>query len=533
MKKFHLKLQTKITLLVIVIVMLSISTVTILTSIWSINNIKKEIEKNVLNIGQILSKTPIVIDSLKNREINIGLQPYVMRLLESTKDIDIIVVADMEGIRLAHPVEARIGYRVVGGDDNDVIEFGKSYASYATGTLGHQVRSFTPVHDETGKQIGYVIAGVLTTTIETTENQIVRTLYLSALVGLILGSAGAFFLARNIKKIIFGLEPDEIAKIYLEKESILETIHEGIIAIDENKKITLINSSALAMLGIKQNQNIGRGIEEVVPNSRLPYVLESGEPEHDREQILNGAVIISNRIAIRNGTQIVGALATFRDKTNIIKLAEELTGAKQLVEGLRANTHEFMNKLHVILGLIELDEFEEAKKYIVNVDYLQNQIVHLIMNRIKEPKMAALLIGKLSRARELGVKMMIDESTYLEKMNDEINSNRILTVMGNMIENALDAVNEKKEEPKEICVKIDDFNHKLVMTVTDTGVGIDEENIERIFQRGFSTKEGNRGIGLALVKETLDNIGGSIKVSSNGSEGTRFTVEIPKEDKND
>jgi PAS domain S-box-containing protein len=533
MKKINLKLQTKIMLLVICIVFSAIITATAVTSRWSVNNVKREIEKNVLNIGQILSKTPIVIDSLKNPQENIGLQPFVMSILNSTKEIDIIVVADMEGIRLAHPVEERIGFRVVGGDDTDVLEKGISYTSYATGTLGHQVRSFTPVFDYDENQIGYVLAGVLTTTIENTERQIMKTFYLSAFLGLLLGSIGAFFLARSIKKVLLGLEPEEIAKVYLEKESILDTIHEGIIAIDENKRITLINNSAIEMLGIEGENSIGNSIEEIVPNSRLPMVLETGIAEYDREQILNGAVIITNRIAIYNGDKIVGALATFRDKTNIIQLAEELTGVRQLVDGLRANTHEFMNKLHVILGLIELKELDEAKKYIINIDETQNQIINFVIRKIEEPKVAGLLIGKLSRAKELGISMIIEKESYLGRMKDEIISNRILTILGNLVENAMDALNVKAEGTRKINVRINESENEVILIVTDTGTGIEEKDRNNIFERGFSTKEGNRGIGLTLIKDTLDNIGGSIKVSSEKNIGTKFEVTISKEEGND
>ncbi|MDP3386317.1 MAG: ATP-binding protein [Eubacteriales bacterium] len=529
MQKIHIKLQTKITILVIIIVFLSIATATLYTSRWYLNNIKLEVEKNVLNTAQLLARTPIVIERLKNPTGNNELQPFVMDVLRSTKEIDIIVVADMNGIRHAHPVEERLGFRVVGGDDNDVLEFGKSYTSYATGTLGSQVRAFTPVYDSDGKQLGYTLVGVLTTTMDLARRQIIRTVMLAALLALVLGSTGAFFLARSIKKVLFGQEPEEIAKMYLEKEGILETIHEGIIAIDENRKITLINNSAIEILGIKSLENIGKQIDDVVPNSRLRFVLETGIPEYDKEQVVNGAVIITNRVPIYDGDKLVGALATFKDKTDVIILAEELTGVRQLVDGLRANTHEFMNKLHVILGLIELNELQEAKKYIVNVDSIQNQIITMIIGKIKEPKVAGLLIGKLSRAKELGIDMVVENDTYLDKMKDEIMSNRMLTIIGNLIENAMDALNSKSNDGKSIHIRIKEVENEIKIKVRDNGVGIDDSDLDNIFNRGYSTKEGNRGLGLTLIKENLDTIGGMINVQSVKGMFTEFNATIPKE----
>lgn len=529
MQKIHVKLQTKITILVIIIVFLSIATATLFTSRWYLNNIRLEVEKNVMNTGQLLSRSPIVIERLQNPTGINELQPFVMSILGSTKDIDIIVVADMDGIRHAHPVEERLGFRVVGGDDNDVLEFGKSYTSYATGTLGSQVRSFTPVYDTSGKQLGYVLVGVLTTTLDLAQSQIMRTVWLAAFFGLVLGSTGAFFLAKSIKKVLLGQEPEDIAKLYLEKEGILETIHEGIIAIDKNKKITLINNSAVEMLGIKNTDSLGKLIDDVVPNSRLRHVLETGIPEYDKEQIVNGAVIITNRVPIYDGEKLVGALATFKDKTDVINLAEELTGVRQLVDGLRANTHEFMNKLHVILGLIELNELQEAKKYIVNVDSIQSQIINMIIGRIKEPKVAGLLIGKLSRAKELGIDMVVEDDTYLGKMKDEIMSNRMLTIIGNLLENAMDALNSKSSDNKSIHIRIKEEENDIRINVRDNGVGIDDRDLENIFNRGYSTKEGNRGLGLTMIKENLDTIGGVIDVQSAKGMFTEFNATMPKE----
>lgn len=503
------------------------------TSRWSISNIQKEVETNMMNTAYMIAKAPNVIEGLKLKSEKNIIQPYIINVLNSTSEIDLIVVADMNRIRYAHPVKERIGYEVVGGDDVRVVETGDSYISVATGTLGQAVRAFVPIYDETGQQLGYVIAGTLTQSIDKTKEQIMVTTFLSAFLGLFLGSIGAIFLSGNIKRVLLGLEPEEISKMYVEKKSILDTIHEGIIAIDENSNITLINDSALKLLGINEKNIVGRHVEEVVPNTRLQHVLETGIAEYDREQSLNNTVIITNRVPINDGEKRVGAIATFRDKTMVIKLAEELTGVKQIVGGLRANTHEFMNKLHVISGLIELGELEEAKKYIINVKNGQQQIINLIINKIKDPTVAGLLIGKLSRAKELGIRMIIEEDSLLEKRTDKIDNNRLLTIIGNLAENAMDAVNSRSDDPRQINVKIKETKNKIEILVQDTGIGIKSENLDLIFNRGFSTKKGNRGIGLALIKETVENLNGNIEVISHIDEGTKFIVTIPKEEKND
>lgn len=519
--------------LVIAIVLAAVGIAMLITSRWSISNTEEVVERNMMDIAQMVSNTPTVIEGLKEKPDENMIQPYIRAILNSTKGIDLIVVADMNGIRYAHPVEERIGERVVGGDDKKVIEEGISYLSVATGTLGSAVRAFVPVKDENGQQLGYVIAGTLIQTIGETKEQIKDTAFVSTVLSLSLGIIGAILIAESVKKDLLGLEPEEISKMYVEKQGMLDTIHEGIIAIDENSKITLINDSAFKLLGIKEKNIKGKNVEDIVPNTRLQHVLETGIAEYDREQVLNNAVIITNRVPIYHGEKRVGAIATFRDKTNVIKLAEELTGVRQIVDGLRANNHEFMNKLHVISGLIELGELEEAKRYIVSVQNNQQQIINLIMNRIKDPTVAGLIVGKFSRAKELGIRIKIEEDSILEKRRDKIDSNRLLAIIGNLLENAMDAINAKSSGLKEVHLKIKETKDRIEIVVQDTGVGIKNEDIDSIFIRGFSTKDGNRGIGLALIKEAIENLNGKIEVTSQVGEGTRFAVMIPKEEKND
>ncbi|QIB27951.1 2-hydroxycarboxylate transporter family protein [Caloranaerobacter azorensis] len=204
-----------------------------------------------------------------------------------------------------------------------------------------------------------------------------------AYTGILAGIIAAFLLANNIKKTLMGLEPNEIIKLYNEKVGMLDAIHEGIIAIDKDCKITLVNDSALDILQIKDKYKpeeiIGKPVTDIFHTSRLPKVLETGIAEYDKEQRINDTIIVTNRVPIKDNGKIVGAIATFRDKTKITRLAEEVTGVKQIVQALRANTHEFLNKLHVILGLLHLGEIEEAKKYIVNITESQQQIISMII----------------------------------------------------------------------------------------------------------------------------------------------------------
>ncbi|MDF2636943.1 MAG: signal transduction histidine kinase regulating citrate/malate metabolism [Pelosinus sp.] len=532
MGKIRLNLQTKIMMLTFIIIFVSIAITISFTTQWVIGNVQKEIETSIMNVAQIIATTPVVVNSLSNKAKDDVLQNFVERILENTSKVEIIVVADMKGIRHAHPNRDRIGKRFVGGDDHNVLKNGDTYISEATGTLGRAIRAFVPVYDQKGDQVGFVMAGTLTQTVQHVKKQSMVIVFFSSLVGLSIGTAGAFLLSRNIKKKLLGLEPEEILKLYIEKKGMLDAIHEGIIAIDEHSNITLVNDSAIKLLQIKEENIMGRNILDIFPTSRLPEVLETGIAEYDREQALNDTIIITNRIPIVDGDKFVGVIATFRDKTMVTKLAEEVTGIKQIVDALRANTHEFMNKMHVILGLIQVGELEEAKRYIISETERQQQIISLVMNKIKDPTVAGLILGKFSRAKELGIGMKIDLESTLEKKMGRIHSSTLVMIIGNLLENAMDAVKQSDKVEKMVKLKLKESEEQIVIEVKDNGIGIRKEDLSFIFNRGFTTKESSRGVGLALVKEAIDSLGGQIEVSSIYGQETKFKVNIPKGERN-
>jgi len=527
MKRDFLKLQTKIALLTIIIVLISISSIMFFMTRWMTDNIRKETDNNISNVANMLAKSPIVFEGLSNNSKQFMVQPYIMSLLESTKNIEVMVVADMEGIRVAHPNPERIGGPFVGGDEKDVLK-GKTYISEAVGTLGHQIRAFVPVYDKGGRQVGFVMVGALTENIVKIKKQNQKNLILFSTIGIIIGIVGAFILSTNIKKSLLGLEPKEISKMYLEKKGMLDAIHEGIVAIDADLKITLVNDSAIELLGLEKGNIIGRQITDVFPTSRLQEVLQTGESEYNREQRINNTIIITNRVPIVDSNVIVGAIATFRDKTMITKMAEEITGVSQMVESLRANTHEFMNKLHIVLGLIQLGDVEAATNYIVSVTERQQQILNLTMKKIKDPMVAALILGKFSRAKELGISLLLEEGSYLLKRDHKINSHALVTILGNLIENAFDAVASASFEEKTVKLLVRENDKQIKICVVDNGVGIGKEELKHIFRRGYSTKEGNRGVGLALVQEVIDTLNGKITVKSEINKGTNILVVLPK-----
>lgn len=514
-----------ITLLVCTVVIFSLLVTDILIS----HNVERTTEdsqaEKAKTIAHIVANDSIVIDGLIGKADTAAIQTYTNRILKNT-GVQFIVVMDMNGIRKSHPNPQKIGHHFIGGDEGPALK-GKEHVSLAEGTLGISMRVFVPVFSETGEQLGAVAVGISADNVKERVEESRHIIYIGVGVGVLVGIIGAILLARHIKKSLFGLEPHRIAKILEERNTMLQSVKEGIIAVDKEANVTLINNEAKRLFkksGLEEDF-IGKDVELYMPNSRIKEVLQTGEVQLNEEQNIYGITIVTNRVPLYVKGEIVGAIATFRDKTEIRKLAEELTGIRLYAEALRAQSHEFMNKMHVVLGLTHMKQYEELQKYISGMVSEHQYEIGGIMKRIKSPVFAGFLLGKLSYAREKNIKLIISEDSYMPEIEDESITHELITIVGNLIDNALEAV--ANCEKKQVEVKIQ-YGDTLIITVQDTGKGIQEEEIGALFTKGYSTKGDNRGYGLYLVKESIQRINGEIHVYSLVGKGTTITIEIPK-----
>lgn len=328
------------------------------------------------------------------------------------------------------------------------------------------------------------------------------------------------------------MDENKLLEMFKLREDILMALEEGILAIDKNKKVIFINKSAIPMLHITESEPIGKDLNEIYPASRLGELLTTGKKEFNVQmKSLKNDYVISDRMPIYDNGEIVGAFAIFRNRTEVVQLAENLTGVKHLVESMRANNHDFVNKLHVILGLIQMKKYDEAVEYIMNVSMVQKEIISTIIKQIKIPSIAALLIGKFSRASELGIHFALDSSSSLEENDTRIPSDVFITVLGNLIENAMDSLNSTDVSNKKIYVSILSTPKEIKIVVSDNGNGIKKSNLKKIFKNGFSTKSNSRGTGLFVVKSLIETYNGKISVTSEMEIETKFTVKFKKEGK--
>ncbi|HLO12060.1 MAG TPA: sensor histidine kinase [Pseudoneobacillus sp.] len=493
------------------------------------SNLKHEKGTKALSVAQSISNMPEIQKAFFLEDPASVIQPIAEKIRKQI-GAEFIVVGNRNEIRYSHPNPKRIGQKMVGGDNVDVFK-GKAVISESTGTLGPSLRGKAPIFSD-GKVIGVVSVGYLQTDINKEVSKIQRKIIITTLFILVGGILAALLISLNIKRAIFGLEPREIAWMYQEKHAILESIHEAIIAIDTAGKITVVNETAHRFLNVPNHILLrGKRIKDIIENTNLLEVVSTGKAEYDREINILGEVFLANRIPIFNNRGVVvGAVASFRKKSELYNLLQELSHIKSYAEGLRAQTHEYSNRLYTLLGLIQLGSYKEAIDFISKEVDVAQGFIHFLMREIPDPIIAGFILGKVSLASELKITFLVDRESCFKDVPAGINREQLITIIGNLVNNAFEAVRENGKEEKIVSLFLTDLGKELIIEVEDNGKGIDEKNNELIFEEGFTTKNtnSNAGIGLSLVHHAINNLGGYITFSSGKGEGTIFTVALPK-----
>lgn len=504
----------------------------VLTALWGYYErmlaevVEQYIGQSALDVAKAVAQIPSIRDAFDDPDPAVAIQP-IAEAIRSATGAEFVVVGNTDSIRYSHPLPERLGKHMVGGDNGPALEEGKSYVSKAVGTLGPSLRGKTPVFDNEGDIIGIVSVGFLQQDIREIIGRYRLRLTLLTMMVLLLGMAGAFVLANNIKREILSLEPDEIANLLLERTAIVESIREGVIAINSAGVVTMANPAAQCLMGC---QPVGRQIAEVLPNTGMLRVLETGKAEFDQEMLMDDDVVVVNRVPLFDGGRAVGVVSSFRSKTEIDRLSRELSHTRQFTEELRSQAHEFANKLNTISGLLQLGRHQEAEEYIGEVTSREQDLIQFLQRQLRDPMLAGVLLGKITQAAEARVTLQIDRGSSLNTLPPEMDREALVTILGNLLQNAIEAVQNQPEEERRVEVFLTDLGQDVIIEVEDTGPGIAEADRDRIFEENFTTKSGNgkvRGLGLALVRRAVDRLGGSI-TAENSDKGALFTAVIPK-----
>lgn len=530
-RKLRCTLQTRMILLIIFVIVSIISAIgMVFTSIIS-SSIEDQVGKRALSVATIVANMPQVRGAFRTNDPSSVIQPIAEAVRKQT-EAEYVVVGNRQGIRYSHPVPERIGKEMVGGDNDQALLYGRSYVSKAVGSLGPALRGKVPMKNEQGEVIGIVSVGFLLEDIEEAIASYREKVLVIIALSVIFGIIGAIWLSRRFKRAILGLEPEEIAALYMERDAVIESVREGIVAIDRHGNVTMVNKAATNILELPQDQDVRRKpILELLPSSKMLEVLGTGEQQLDREATIAGKEIIVNRVPIKIGSKVIGVVSSFRPKSEIDQLAEELSQVRRYADALRAQTHEFHNLLYTISGLLQLGSIQEAIELITNETSAQQELILFLAKQVPDPLIGALLVGMHNRAKELKVQFHINRDSRLKELPTTINRQQIILLLGNVIQNAFESVcDPRMEGDKKVECYISDTGHEILFEVEDSGPGVDESICERIFEYGFSTKQGEkRGIGLAKVKAIVEEMGGYILVGESELGGALFTISLPKE----
>lgn len=488
---------------------------------FSITTMQQKIESSLVSTATTLAESVAVRQSLLDGACPPDLIAYLDNMVSQTEDLDVVTICDTRSIRLYHVVHERIGQHLVGGDEGPALA-GESYVVEGVGTLGRQLRAFCPVRDTDGTILGLVVASTTTKRLNTMRENIIITYEKLTIVVVLASLLVAWLLSLYIHRILRGHGPEELIHSYLTQSDMLNSLDEGVVAVDQRGNIQLVNRAAIAMLAQGAEPLEGASLDRLIRDERGASLLtaENGNVPTSRPNVL------CRSIPLKKEGRNTGTTLILVDRTEAMRTAERLNGTRHIVTTLRANTHEFMNKLQVIFGLIQMGRQQEALSYISDISATHAESVGPILQHIHNPNVAALILGKMNNMRELGIRLTLLTNSDLPEHSAYLSTSNLVTVVGNLLENGMEAVNAKLESgARSIVLQMTEDENGLLISLSDTGTGIAPELLPRIYEQGFSTKapEG-RGTGMSLVWEIIHLHGGSIEVDSDPSVGTSFTI---------
>ena len=498
-------------------------------AVWQASQeLDRQSEQRSLAIAESVASNASIQQALLAGDPGAAIQQTAETIRRSTS-ASYVVVTDARGIRYSHPNAALIGKPV--DEDPGPVLAGQTWVGVQRGTLGVSARGKAPIFDQ-GQVIGMVSVGFLEPPLAERLLGELPGFATSLLPSLAIGVIASWVLAWRLKRQTFGLEPYEIAGLLEEREASLQGIHEGAIATDSDGTITLANDEARRLLMLPDNC-VGRKVAQVLPQGRLLKFLSGGLKDEDEVLLAGERVLVASRRAILVRGREIGHVATLRDTTELTGLARGL-GVDSLTDALRAQAHEFANRLHTIAGLMQMGRVEDAMELIAQTSGLHQELTESLLERVGDPVLGALLLAKAAIASERGIELRVSVDTVMTRSSAgraqgarSIGSEDLITLLGNLIDNALDAAAASSE--RWVSVSVNEQDGELVINVHDSGAGIPAGVDGQIFQEGFSTKAGpnrkRRVFGLALVRQVARRNGGDVSVTNDG--GAHFTVRVP------
>ena len=478
--------------------------------------------RRALAIAQTTAVQPQIVEDLVSTKSSVnGPVQIEAERIRKASGAEYVVVMDTRGVRWSHPDPAEIGGRV--STDPARALAGDEVMEIDSGTLGRSARGKVPLRDTDGRIVGAVSVGI--------EYDNVRARLIHAIPGLLayaggamaVGALAAYLISRRVHRQTRDLAFSDIAGLLAEREAMLHGIREGVVALDHAGRVRLLNDEAQRLLGVGE-EVVGRSLDDALGPGRTTDVLAGRVLGADLLTVQGQRVLVANRMP----TDDEGAVATLRDRTELDQLGRELDSTRGLIDALRAQDHEHANRMHTLLGLLELEMYDEAVEFVGELVGDHRATAEQVTEKIRDPLLAAVLVGKAAVAAERGAALSLSSGTLLP--DRLIDPRGLVTIVGNLVDNALDAVAGTPHARVEVGLRAE--GRTAVLQVRDTGPGVPPEKRELIFTEGWSTKtppaHRERGIGLPLVRRLAERQGGSARVTDADGGGAEFTVVLPE-----
>jgi two-component system CitB family sensor kinase len=435
-----------------------------------------------------------------------------------------VVITDRFGIRLAHPNPDRI-HEPVSTDPSQVLS-GHDTVNVERGTLGLSARGKTPLYDADGTIVGEVSVGFRITDI---RGHVTSELGIAALFAggaLLLGFIGSALLSRRLKRLTLGLEPRELAELVQEREAVLHGISEGVLAVDADGRVSVCNDEAARLLGVPATAGpVGRAVATLDLPPGLREAIEQQAPVDNVITVARDRVLVANYRAVRRDDRDLGGVLTLRDRTDLENITRELESVRTLSTALRAQRHEFANRLHVLSGLLQNDHRGEALEFLHAVS---DPAAAITGQTVGDPYLQAFVDAKSAEAAEKGVRLVLADTSWVgTRVTAPV---EVTTVLGILVDNALEAARRGARRPAWVDLALLEDGATLHISVVDSGDGVPAGLAGTIFDSGVSTNgEAGRGLGLMLARQSARRLGGEVRLAAAAGDGhgAVFEARLP------
>lgn len=518
------KLLDSVAIVIMILVLFQMISLGLVFSRMIYDIVEQQTEKRALQAAKHVALIPDLKRIVSNQDRFSTLE-ILADAIRIEAEATAIIITDGDATQIYNTDKNQVGrpYRL--SNINRTLIYGHPFVFKSSLAHGSMINGNAPIFDDDLNIIGMVSISYRVESLRLLSKGYLEKELFYIWLFITLGLASAILIAQGVKRATLGLEPQEIASLFQEREAIIASIREGIIATDADGNINLLNQTARDQFG---NEILGQSVITKFASIDFSQVFSAGRQIINQEIPVQGIDTIFNIVPIRINNQIQGIVMTLRPKDEIDLMARELSQIQSYSDMLRAQTHEYTNRLHAIVGMIQMEAYDEVLDFIATETTGHRQLVRQLTESIPDPALSAFLIGKYMHALELKVDFTIDLESHMVDLPDEVDRHQLVTVLGNLINNAFEAAQTGKGTPK-VKIFMSDYGDDLIFEIEDSGPGVADEMKTAIFHKGVSTKQGEkRGYGLHLVTNSLKNLGGGISLQKSEMGGALFIIEIPK-----